>query len=366
MQLDSQSQLKANSSSIKVTTMKCSIRKIMHISAIAFGLAGAAQAQAHPASSPLVQGGSPNRVGTQFDFKYTSTDARFNVFDDGQNTRVLMPEGSLIPVITTLKPAGEVLLTPKVDGTALVLEGIHSGLKLIWANGKTVSIQYQGPSDAIRQGRAAAFGAVATQAQFQSMAAPIKTSALDSENANVTRDLALIENKRVEMLERYSDSRSQEAADRSTALPPSASMVPLTDNTVATSPVKASDASVVSVVVADAAPSQKNESEAQVPTPTGKPERLLVMAGQRLSVALSVWLKSQNIDLSWEAPGSLPGRMREVVLESTWTAAQTSLVPTLREVLAPFGLEAHVLVQDTPPGSQPRAVVVRNASGARP
>jgi len=120
--------------------------------------------------------------------------------------------------------------------------------------------------------------------------------------------------------------------------------------------------SVTSVVAETATTATTTDTEASNPVI----ERLTVQAGQRLSVALGTWLKPQKIELSWEAPGSLPGRMRDVVLDSTWTATQTSLIPTLREVLAPFGLEAHVLAQDTTPGSQPRAVVVRNASGARP
>lgn len=103
-------------------------------------------------------------------------------------------------------------------------------------------------------------------------------------------------------------------------------------------------------------------------------ERLSIQAGQRLSVALSAWLKTQKIDLSWEPAGTLPGRMRDVVIESAWLASQAALEPTLSEVLAPFGLSAHVLRQDTnpapgssnTPGLPPTSVVVRNASNSRP
>lgn len=103
-------------------------------------------------------------------------------------------------------------------------------------------------------------------------------------------------------------------------------------------------------------------------------ERLTIQAGQRLSVALGAWLKSQSIDLSWEPAGTLPGRVRDVVIDSTWLASQTTLEPTLTEVLAPFGLTAHVLRQrQTTDASNavvldatPTSVVVRNASNARP
>lgn len=103
-------------------------------------------------------------------------------------------------------------------------------------------------------------------------------------------------------------------------------------------------------------------------------ERLTIQAGQRLSVALGAWLKSQSIELSWEPAGTLPGRVRDVVIDSAWLASQISLEPTLTEVLAPFGLTAHVLRQrQTTDASNavvldatPTSVVVRNASNARP
>lgn len=103
-------------------------------------------------------------------------------------------------------------------------------------------------------------------------------------------------------------------------------------------------------------------------------ERLTIQAGQRLSLALGAWLKSQSIELSWEPAGTLPGRVRDVVIDSAWLASQTSLEPTLTEVLAPFGLTAHVLRQrQTTDASNavvldatPTSVVVRNASNARP
>lgn len=114
-------------------------------------------------------------------------------------------------------------------------------------------------------------------------------------------------------------------------------------------------------------------SASSIPTPPAI-ERLAIQAGQRLSLALGAWLKSQNIELSWEPAGTLPGRVRDVVIDSAWLASQTSLEPTLTEVLAPFGLTAHVLRQRqttdashvTHLDASPTSVVVRNASNARP
>jgi hypothetical protein len=93
-------------------------------------------------------------------------------------------------------------------------------------------------------------------------------------------------------------------------------------------------------------------------------ERLSIQAGQRLSVALSNWLNSQNISLSWEPAGTLPGRVRDVVIESTWSAKQVSLEQSLAEVLAPFGLTAHVLRQGA--SEEATSIVVRNTSNSRP
>jgi len=144
----------------KEFSMKQTIQKIIKISVVAFGVSVCSHA-----------------IGQQskFDFRYTTSDTKFNVFDDGRITRVMMPEGSVIPVITTLKPSGEVLLTPKVDGTTLVLDGIHTGLKLTWANGKTVAVQYQGV-DPVRQGQAAAFGVLPPTNQYQAMQPPLRAT----------------------------------------------------------------------------------------------------------------------------------------------------------------------------------------------
>ena len=107
-----------------------------------------------------------------------------------------------------------------------------------------------------------------------------------------------------------------------------------------------------------------------VQAPTLPDERLTIQAGQRLSFAVGAWLKSQNIELSWEPAGTLPGRVRDVVIDSAWRASQPALEPTLSEVLAPFGLTAHVLRQGITTGSTSStgstSIVVRNTSNSQP
>ena len=99
-------------------------------------------------------------------------------------------------------------------------------------------------------------------------------------------------------------------------------------------------------------------------------ERLTIQAGQRLSFAVGAWLKSQNIELSWEPAGTLPGRIRDVVIDSAWKASQPALEPTLSEVLAPFGLTAHILRQGittvSTSSTGPTSIVVRNTSNSQP
>jgi len=84
---------------------------------------------------------------------------------------------------------------------------------------------------------------------------------------------------------------------------------------------------------------------------------LTLMAGERLSASLREWLQSQQMELSWEASGSMPSRMRDVVIERAWAAPSTDLVQTLTKVLSPFGLSAQI-------DASTQTVIVRNASSA--
>jgi hypothetical protein len=96
------------------------------------------------------------------------------------------------------------------------------------------------------------------------------------------------------------------------------------------------------------------------PTPTPPaPTTLHISAGERLSVALTRWLQTRDMTMSWEATGSLPGRMRDVVLERDWAATDTDVVQTLTQVLEPFALNAQIVQQPSQ-----TTVVIRNQSPA--
>lgn len=95
-----------------------------------------------------------------------------------------------------------------------------------------------------------------------------------------------------------------------------------------------------------------------VETPAGV-SALTLAAGERLSASLRQWLQSQRMELSWEASGSMPSRMRDVVIERAWAAPSSDLVQTLTEVLSPFGLSAQI-------DATTQTVIVRNASSATP
>lgn len=98
--------------------------------------------------------------------------------------------------------------------------------------------------------------------------------------------------------------------------------------------------------------------------PASELQALRLLPGQRLSAALGLWLKDRGIELSWEAAGSLPGRVRDVLIESSWLASQRELEPTLAEVLAPFGLVAHLLRLNRSSTEPVNTVVVRNIDGS--
>jgi len=125
---------------------------------------------------------------------------------------------------------------------------------------------------------------------------------------------------------------------------PAASVAPLPTQTVMASPSLA-------------------QADPQSTAPTV--ERLSIQPGQRLSEALGSWLKSQGIELSWEPSGSLPGRARDVVIESAWQASQIDVPATLTEVLSVFGLQAHLVRSGKDSAQAITSVVVRNATTPR-
>jgi hypothetical protein len=110
---------------------------------------------------------------TRFDFSYAISDSRINVFDDGQTTRLQLPEGLVLPAVIARTPSGEQILTPRRDGVDLVVDGVHAQLALVWANNRQVKIQYTGSISETRQGRAAAHAALPPTQTSQALAAPI-------------------------------------------------------------------------------------------------------------------------------------------------------------------------------------------------
>lgn len=99
----------------------------------------------------------------KYDLNYSVSDDRIQVFDDGFVTRLLLPEGTLIPLVVSMRPQGEVLQELRKAPPYLVIEGLHAKLVLNWANQRKVAIQYTGAQAlAERAGQPVAFGATKT------------------------------------------------------------------------------------------------------------------------------------------------------------------------------------------------------------
>lgn len=119
---------------------------------------------------------SPAQAQTRFDFSYRVSDSRINVFDDGQVTRLQLPEGLQLPAVIARTPAGEQILTPRRDGVYLVLDGVHAQIALVWANNRNVQIQYTGTMTDARQGRAAAHPAMPAAVVAAAAPAPMSVT----------------------------------------------------------------------------------------------------------------------------------------------------------------------------------------------
>jgi len=110
----------------------------------------------------------------RYDLNYYSSDERIQAFDDGRTTRLLLPEGTLIPMVISLKPQGEVMLPMLKEPPYLVLDGLHSTLILNWANQRKVTISYRGQHALERRsGDPAAFGGVAPAATYGQAPRPV-------------------------------------------------------------------------------------------------------------------------------------------------------------------------------------------------
>ncbi len=109
----------------------------------------------------------------QFDFRYRVSDARINVFDDGRQTRLQLPEGTPLPVILATHADGQRILSPQRDGLYLVLDGVHAQLMLVWANGREVQAQYQGDMAPERLGRPGSYGPIGPAAAMAPQPSPV-------------------------------------------------------------------------------------------------------------------------------------------------------------------------------------------------
>lgn len=123
-------------------------------------------AQAQPAH------GAPS---VRYDMRYASSDDRLQVFDDGVNTRLLLPEGTLIPLVRTLKSGDEQLVPLQRESVTqfLLIPGLHHKLILSWPGQRHVRVDYQGnASQAERAGSNTAYGATAPLAAHGYAPAP--------------------------------------------------------------------------------------------------------------------------------------------------------------------------------------------------
>lgn len=108
-----------------------------------------------------------------FDFGYRVSDTQVNVFDDGKNTRVQLPQGMPYPVIVSMQAGQQQLVTPMLDGMNLVVPGLHAHLRLAWANNKSVDAHYSGALTQQRLGQGVSHGAVAPMQAVSAMSAPM-------------------------------------------------------------------------------------------------------------------------------------------------------------------------------------------------
>lgn len=100
--------------------------------------------------------------------------------------------------------------------------------------------------------------------------------------------------------------------------------------------------------------------EAQtISTPAAPSGYLSLTPGHRLSDQLSQWLLTQGYALNWEASGSTPGRIRDVIIDNQWSATSEGIHEVLTKVLAPFGFVASVIESQ-------KTIVVRNHSSIQP
>ena len=145
-------------------------RRVIYKLLMASAIALAATTSAH---SQVRETAAATANASQFDFGYRSSDNRVNVFDDGRDTRLQLPEGTLVPTVVVIQPKGEVVLKAHREDPYLVVPGIHQQIRLRWANSREVAVSYTGIAQATqRLGQAASFGSSAPVASHGSAAKP--------------------------------------------------------------------------------------------------------------------------------------------------------------------------------------------------
>ncbi len=127
------------------------------------------------------------QVPKKFDFTYTVSDPKIQVFDDGFVTRIQIPEGMLLPTIIDISPKGEMLVQPKKEPPYLVIDGLYSRIALRWSGRPDVSVTYAGNTSA-RLPMAASFGSVAPQASYGAISAPRDTPSGANKKITATTD----------------------------------------------------------------------------------------------------------------------------------------------------------------------------------
>lgn len=142
-------------------------------------LCSAAPSLAQVAAAPAgASAGASALVPThqsRYDFSYQSSDPRVLVFDDGENTRIQLPPGVLLPTVIGQTNQGEAVLALQVQSPYLLTNGLFQRLTLRWANGQQVQIQYQGRTAvANRNGQAVAYGPTAPQAIYAPVPRPVE------------------------------------------------------------------------------------------------------------------------------------------------------------------------------------------------
>lgn len=136
--------------------------------------------QSQPQTAPQ---GVSRSIQSRYDFAYQSSDPRVLVFDDGENTRIQLPPGVLLPTVIGQTNQGEAVLALQVQSPYLLTNGLYQRLTLRWANGQQVQIQYQGRvAVADRNGQAVAYAPIAPQTVYAPVARPVEVGQANLSN----------------------------------------------------------------------------------------------------------------------------------------------------------------------------------------